>query len=111
MMKIPMSSAANALLRALIARASVDHHRILLSDSHSTDWQSLTFSGERHHLALRVTGADSPQVAGRMCDGLEDAEFGIPGMFVADIAVVGSPRAAADGATEILIEALTIEAD
>ena len=111
MMKIAMSPAASALLRALIARACVDRHRILLSDSHSCDWQSMTFTGERHHFALRVSGADSAEIAERMCMGLEDAEFSIPGMLVADIALVGQPRRAADGATELMIEALTILAD
>jgi hypothetical protein len=46
-----------------------------------------------------------------MCAGLEDAEFSIPGMFVADISVVEQPRPATDGATELTIEALTILAD
>ena len=43
-----------------------------------------------------------------MCDGLEDAEFSIPGMIVADIAVLGEPKAALDGSTSLVIEALTI---
>ena len=111
MMKIPMSPAAAALLRALIGRAGVERNRILLTDAHSTDWQSLTFSGERHHLALRVTGLDSRAVVARMCDGLEDAEFSIPGVLVADVALVGEPRRAHDGATELVIEALTIADD
>ena len=111
MMKIPMSPAAAALLRALIGRAGVERNRILLTDAHSTDWQSLTFSGERHHLALRVTGLDSHALAARMCDGLEDAEFSIPDLLVADVALVGEPKRAHDGATELVIEALTIADD
>jgi hypothetical protein len=108
MMKIAMSPAAGALLRALAARAGVDRNRILLSDVHSTDWQSLTFAGERHQIALRVTGHESADLVRRMCDGLEDAEFSIPGLLVADIAVAGPPRRALDGATELTVEALTI---
>jgi hypothetical protein len=111
MMKIPMSPAAGALLRALIARAGAARDRILLSDAHSTDWQSLTFNGERHQLALRVAGPDSGAVAARICGGLEDAEFRIPGLLVADIAVAGTPRRGADGATDLTIEALTVAAD
>jgi hypothetical protein len=111
MMKIAISPAATALLRALIARAAVERNRILLTDAHSTDWQSLTFTGERHHLSLRVTGVDSGAVAERMCAGLEDAEFSIPGVLVADIATVGSPRGDSDGATELVVEALTISED
>ena len=106
-----MAPAAAAILRALIARAGADRGRILLTYSHSADWQSLTFNGERHHLALRVTGCDSWAVAARMCAGLEDAEFSIAGLLVADIAVVGTPRSEPDGTTELTIEALTIAAD
>jgi len=108
MMKIAMSPAAGALLRAIVARARADRNRILLTDVHSTDWKSLTFDGERHHIALRIMGRDSRETAGRICDGLEDAEFSIHGMFVADIRVVGTSRHASDGATELVIEALTI---
>lgn len=108
MMKITMSAAAGALLRALIARTRVERNRILLTDVHSTDWQSLTFTGERHHIGLRISGLDSGDVARRVWAGLEDAEFSIPGLLVADIGLVGSPRRTADGATELLIEALTI---
>lgn len=111
MMRIAMSPAAGALLRALSARAAVDRNRILLTDVHSTDWRSLTFTGERHQLWLRVTGADSTAVVERMCGGIEDCEFSIAGMLVADIAVVGIPRRAPDGATELIIEALTISDD
>ncbi|HEY7006972.1 MAG TPA: hypothetical protein VH392_10900 [Sphingomicrobium sp.] len=111
MMKIAMSSAASALLRALVARARVDRNRILLTDVQSADWQSLTFTGERHEIALRVAGPGSLEVATRICAGLEDAEFSIAGLFVADIGVVGAPRRAPDGSTELLIEALTLVSD
>ena len=111
MTRIPMSPAASALLRILIARAAVDRNRILLTDAQSSDWQSLTFNGERHHLALRVTGLDSGEVVERMCAGLEDAEFSIPGLLVADVGTVVTPRRAPDGATELVIEALTIASD
>lgn len=111
MMKIAMSPAASALLRALIARSGAERNRILLTDVHSRDWQSLTFTGERHHFALRVTGRDSKEAVGRMCAGLQEAEFSIPGVLVADIGVVGDPQRAPDGATELMIEALTVAED
>jgi hypothetical protein len=103
-----MSSAAAALMRALAARSGAERNRILLTDAYSTDWQSLTFTGERHRLSLRISGADSPAVAERICVGLEDCEFSIAGVVVADIAIAGAPRRAPDGATELVIEALTI---
>ena len=108
MNRLPMSSAASGLLRALVARGRVSRDRILLTDVRSTDWQSLTFVGERHHLQLRVTGRGSSEVAERIGAGIQDAEFNIPGQIVADIAVSGEPAHAADGSTVLTIEALTI---
>ena len=106
-----MSQAASALIRVMIGRAQVERNRILLTDVHSVDWRSLTFTGERHQIAFRVTGRDSAEVAERMCAGLEEAEFSIPGLIVADIATLGSARRAPDGATELMIEALTVSED
>jgi hypothetical protein len=111
MNRIAMSSAASALIRCLIARAGIRRDRILLSDVKSIDWRSLTFNGERHLIELRVPGADSPAVVEAMCAGLEDAEFSIPGVIVADIGIVGSPSRGFDGSTGVAIEALTISED
>jgi|SRR5689334_9808628 len=111
MNRIPMSSAAAALLRALIARAGVARDRILLTDAHSIDWRSLTFTGERHQIELRVPGPDSHATVERMCAGLEDAEFSIPGVIVADIGVAGTPCRSLDGAISLMIEALTVSED
>jgi hypothetical protein len=108
MIKMAISPAASALLRALLDRAGVTRDRILLTDVSSTDWQSLTFIGERHRIELRVPGAGSAMLAERLCGGLEEAEFDIPGQIVADINLVGGARRAADGAMLITIEALTI---
>ena len=109
MLKIAMSTAASNLLRALIARAGVPRDRILLTDVQSTEWQSFTLTGERHVFELRVSAPHSETVADRMCRGLEDAEFSIPGLIVADIAVVCDPVRGSDGSTSVTIEALTIE--
>ena len=111
MNKLPMSPAASALLRTLIARSRVARDRILLTDVHSVDWHSLTFTGERHHLSLRVTGSDSAAAVARMCKDLENAEFSIPGVIVADIAVVGEPARTLDGSMIVTVEALTVGAD
>jgi hypothetical protein len=108
---IPMSAAAIALLRALVARAGVTRDRILLTEARSIDWHSLIFVGERHEIELRVPGPDSGSVVKRMCAGLEEAEFSIPGVIVADVCVAGRPRREADGSTGITIEALTVRND
>ena len=56
MNRIAMSSAASGLLRALIARSGIPRNRILLTDAQSTDWRSLTFTGERHLLTCGSPG-------------------------------------------------------
>ena len=111
MNRLPLSPAASAVLRALIGRAKVSRDRILLTEVKSVDWQSLTFNGERHQIELRIVGRDCRAAAERMCDRLEDAEFSIAGLIVADIAVVDGPRAAADGSVKLSIEALTVSED
>ena len=108
MMKIPMSSAATALLRALIDRANIPRNRILLRRWRSVDWQSLTFVGERHEIELHITGSDSAVAADRLIRGLSEAQFDIPRQILADIAVVKGPARQADGSTSLNIEALTI---
>jgi hypothetical protein len=108
MNRLAMSSAATGLLRALIARAGVPRDRILLTDVRSTDWQSLTFAGERHELELRVTGPNSWEIIERMSAGIEDAEFDIRGQIVADIALAGKPVRGDDGSTSLKFEALTV---
>jgi hypothetical protein len=106
-MGIAMSRAASGLVRALLARAAGDRHRILLTEVRSTDWQSLTFTGERHELTLRITGDRSLTAAERMIEGLAEAEFAIAGHIVADIAasLAGSGR---NESVSVVIEALTI---
>ena len=108
MMKIAMSPAAAALLRALLARAGLDRSRILLTEFRSTDWQSLTFVGERHEIRLRILPPDSEMIAIRLAEGLEDAELEVTGHFVADIAIVERTPLRPDGSIEFTIEALTV---
>lgn len=108
MMKLAMSAAAAGLLRALLARAGVERNRILLSNFRSTDWNSLTFAGERHEISLRIPGPGAGAIAKLLIEGLEDADFAIPGQIVADIALTEPPGCHADGAITLEIEALTV---
>ncbi|MGH6783265.1 MAG: hypothetical protein ACREBP_01430 [Sphingomicrobium sp.] len=103
-----MSPAAAALYRALVARAQLPRDQVLLTAIRTVDWQSLTLSGERHEIGLKLTGPGSDAAATTLCDGLDDAEFAIPGLIVADIGLAGPPRPAAGGSIEISLEALTI---
>src|SRR5262249_14598613 len=104
MMRIAMSEAASGLLRSLLARAAVPRDRILLSEFRSTDWQSLTFIGERHHIRLRVPGPDADAIAERLTAGIEDAEFSISGHVVADISLAEPLQRNDDGSISVEIE-------
>lgn len=110
MNKSVLSTAAAGVLRTLIFRSRVDRNRILLIDATSTDWQSLTFSGERHRLVVKISGPDSSIVADRLCNGLEDEELSLSGAIVVDIAVEQRTNNE-DGTTELVIGALTVADD
>lgn len=110
MNRIAISSAASGLLRALIARAEVPRNRILLSNVQSTDWRSLTFNGERHLIELRITPPTATATLERMTVDLDDCEFSIPGLIVADIGVAEIDQVP-DGSVCVKIEALTISED
>lgn len=109
MMKLAMSPAAAGLLRALLGRAGVDRNRILLTDFRSTDWRSLTFTGERHRIDLRIPGPAAGAIARLLTHELAEAEFAVPGNVVADIAVAGAMVEHPDGSISLRIEALTVE--
>ena len=93
MMRMALSPAAVGLLRALVARAGVPRDRILLSAWRSTDWQSLTFVGERHEIELRISGPGAHEPLARLTGDLENGEFDIRGQIVADICSRGSRTA------------------
>lgn len=108
-MRLAMSPAAAGMLRSLLRRAGVNRDRILLTEFRSTDWQSLTFIGERHQIRLRIPSPDAASVAAKLVDGIEDAEFVVPGHVVADITLTGEPEQQQDGSVLVALEALTVE--
>ena len=111
MTRLLMSSAGAALLRALLSRAFVGRDRILLTEYKSTDWQSLTFVGERHEMRFRIPGPSADETYRAMTGDLADAEFAMSKQLLADIAVFGPPTRELDGSISFGIEALTIASD
>ena len=109
MTRLPMSAAASALLRALLARAGIARDRILLTDYRSIDWQSLTFVGERHEMQFRIPGPMAMEAYRAMTGDLAESEVSIARQILADIAVFGIPTQERDGSISFGIEALTIE--
>lgn len=74
----------------------------------SRPWASITFSGERHRLVLRLGGDCAAAAANAFLDGLAEREFQLRGHIVADIAVVGDVREG--DSVRLSLEALTVEA-
>ena len=108
MLNIVMSRAAAGLLRALLVRGGEERHRILLTEIRSVDWHSLTLAGERHSIVLRIAGPDAELLVAGFINGIEDAEFAIPGQILADIALARRPARSADGSVTVELEALTV---
>jgi len=100
-----IEDATTALLRATLNfldfPATVERIR-------SRSWASITFTGARHELTLRLDGEGADEAADRFCAGVETAEFDLRRHILADIALVGR-EAAADGGVRLRIEALTVE--
>ena len=108
MLNIVMSRAAAGLLRALLQRGGEQRHRFLLTEIRSVDWQSLTLEGERHAMQFRIPGPGAELLVAGFINGIEDAEFAIPGQILADIALAERPARAPDGSVTLELEALTV---
>jgi hypothetical protein len=92
------------LLAQLIERAGAP---TMIERAASRPWASALFEGRRHVVALRFSGA---RMATRFCDfvdGIDRAEWSLPGHFVADISI----DEVRDEGAELWLElsALTIE--
>ena len=106
-MRAIISSAAALLIRSIMTRAGLDHDRMFISECRSVDWQSLTFTGERHILCLGLSAPGAVAAAARLRDGIGDAEWHLRGHVVADIMITGE-RMADDGSILVSLEALTL---
>lgn len=81
----------------------------MLSCWTSVDWKSLIFDGERHDIEFTITGDDPRSLESALLADIGEAEFSLPGHFVADIIQRGSTIVRDDGALVVRLEALTIE--
>ena len=105
-MSAPAADATSALLRALrVALVGANIGTIERVDSR--EWASITFSGARHEITLRLGGEGAEAAADAFAAGLDAAEFRLRGHILADIVLVG--REAVDGGVRLSLEALTVE--
>jgi hypothetical protein len=73
----------------------------------SRPWASVTFSGERHRLALCLPGPGAAAAADAFLDGLAERDFALRGHVLADILLV--ERCEEDEQVRLVLEALTVE--
>lgn len=104
-----INDATTALLRALRVNFVnlTTECALHVEQIRSRPWASVTFSGARHELALRLAGPRAGEAAERLAACLDTAEFKLRGHIVADIALV-TQETAEDG-VRLRLEALTVE--
>jgi hypothetical protein len=106
-MRATLSPVAAQLLRALMLRMNLGSDRVLVRTCRSVDWQSLTFTGERHEIALAIAAPGAEAAVALLRDGLAEAEWALRGHVVADIVIVGQ-GVDPDGTMTVNLEALTL---
>jgi hypothetical protein len=100
------NDATTALLRAL--RTSLDSVNFMNFERvHSREWASITFTGARHEVTIRLDGPDAEAAADRFLHGLDATEFRLRGHILADIALVARERT--EEGVRLEMEALTVE--
>lgn len=70
------------LLKQLLERAG---QPTIVESAVSRPWSSALFEGRRHIVRLHLTGDDFPARGMAFVHGLADAEWVLPGHFIADI--------------------------
>ena len=102
-------SAERALVRALTSAFAAAGAEVIAESAQSRPWASVTFSGARHVVALRLAGPEARRAADIVLSDLCKREFPLAGHILIDIALEREKR---DGeGVQLVLEALTIEAD
>lgn len=103
-----MTSAADELSRVLTVNFMNFDGKVAVEELVSRSWASITFSGERHRLTLRLDGAGARSAARAFLDGLGEREFELKDHILIDIAVadIDDDR---DDMVRLALEALTVE--
>lgn len=98
-------NAGAALRRALLTACAADDIVANIGNIRSREWASVTFSGMRHEVPLRLAGPG----AEALIAGLAEREFDLPGHILIDIAAT---EVSHDGeGCDFVVGALTVAAD
>lgn len=104
-MAAAVRDATSALIAALRGAAG-ETAGFAIEEVRSRGWASVTFSGARHELALRLEGEQAEAAAQRLLAGMDAAEIALDGHILADLSLVSEERR--PGCARIRLEALTV---
>jgi hypothetical protein len=99
--------AATALVRALRTRLDGFGADLEIENLVSRSWASVTFTGARHSVSLRLEGHRAGQAADAFLDGMDEAEFDLRDHILADIVLVRQVRD--EASVRLFLQALTVE--
>lgn len=99
------AKAAAEIKRAIRSHFAGTGEAVVFEGMASRPWASVTFSGERHRLALRLSGPGAEAAADSFLDGLADRDFPLRGHVLADIEATGIERGAV---IRLTLDALTV---
>jgi hypothetical protein len=104
------ADAAEALARSLRGQFAGFAGAVEIDEIASRRWASITFTGARHRLSLRLAGPGARAAADAFLDELGEREFELKGHVVADIALKDKVVEEGEEAVRLTLEALTVEA-
>ncbi|MFN3387455.1 MAG: hypothetical protein ACK40O_00875 [Allosphingosinicella sp.] len=104
------SAAAGKALRRLLA-AQFPRFRGLVDVElvESSDWNSVTFTGARHHLRVLLEGEGAGAAASAFLEELIELELPITGHLVAEIGLRVDERRDGGAWARVELDALTVE--
>ena len=102
--------AGDQLVRALRAGFAALGAETCIEERTSRDWASITFSGARHRLKLRLEGDKAGAAADALLADLAEARFDLRGHMLVDLAVLLDERDESGARVRLVLEALTVEA-
>ena len=98
------AQAAN--IRTLSAMVAPLDVRVVIEELRARDWASLTLTGARHELDLRLDGPRAGEALALISPALPQAEIAIPGQILAELVV--EPGTADDVGHALTLCALVI---
>jgi|RhiMethySRZTD1v2_1073278.scaffolds.fasta_scaffold2397164_2 hypothetical protein len=109
-MRRPRPDAGDRLARALHVGLSALGAQTAIEERTSRDWASITFSGARHCLRLRLEGYEACTAADALLANLGETRLDLCDHILVDLAVLRDERDESGRWVRLELEALTVEA-